>query len=75
MDKWGHGEYLAHQGNPDSFLLADAAVKDGSASVRLVLWRCVYCNILLAGLAPADGDPGIGQAFTWAEQVVTELSV
>lgn len=63
----GNGEYMAHRGDHGSFLVADAKVKDGTAAVRLALWRCVYCNAVLVGL----GDPAQpldGQDFTWLER-------
>jgi hypothetical protein len=65
-----------HQGTPErgAFLVADAATADGSAAVRLALWRCGLCGSLLAGLGlpdvPLDSAPGTGvhcQEFTWLE--------
>lgn len=65
--KFGHGGYMSHRGDPDSFLVAEARVKDGSASVRISLWKCVFCGATLVGL----GDPAeeIDQTeFTWLER-------
>ena len=66
--RWGAGEPVSHQGDAGSFLVADAAVRDGSAAVRLALWRCVWCGALVAGIAPADGDPDDTREFTWLEE-------
>jgi hypothetical protein len=65
-EKYGNGEYMAHQGDPDSFLVAEARVKDGSAGVRLVLWRCVFCGSTLVGLGVPEGTLG-AQDFSWME--------
>lgn len=67
MEKFGHGEYLAHRGSPDSFLVALASVKDGSAAVRIALWKCVFCGMTLVGLGVPDGELG-HQDFTWLMQ-------
>jgi hypothetical protein len=67
-----------HRGNPvaQSYLLADATVRDRSASVRIALWRCKPCGALLVGLGqtgPAlDAPHGTGvhvQEFTWLEEI------
>ena len=52
---WSRGEYMPHQGDADSFLVADARTADGTAAVRLAAWRCVHCGALLAGVARAGG--------------------
>jgi len=62
------GEYMPHQGDAGSFLVADAQTRDGTASVRLALWRCVHCGLLLTGVARAEGGPGAAQSFTWLEE-------
>lgn len=64
----GSGSYMSHQGNPDSHMIADASTRDGTAAVRIVLWRCVYCGTLVAGLGSAEGEPSGDQEFTWMEQ-------
>lgn len=59
-----------------AFMVADARTGDGSAAVRVALWRCRFCGALLAGLGrPEDGaaaaGPGEGidvQEFTWLEE-------
>lgn len=58
-----------------SFLVADAVTRDRSASIRVALWRCQFCGVLMIGLGqtgPAlDGPPGTGvhiQEFTWLEE-------
>jgi hypothetical protein len=65
-----------HYGSPGegSYLVADAATKDGSASARVALWRCRLCGSLLVGIGragvPVDAAPGTGvhaQEFTWLE--------
>lgn len=65
-EKHGGGEYMAHQGDQQSFLVAEARVKDGSAAVRVAVWKCVFCGTVLVGLgdplAPLDQ-----QDFTWME--------
>jgi hypothetical protein len=59
-----------------SFMVADAAVADGTAAVRIAIWRCQFCNALLIGigrpLAEIAGKPGTGvhsQEFAWLEEV------
>jgi hypothetical protein len=66
IEKYGNGQYMAHIGDPDSFLVAEARVKDGSAAVRVVLWRCVFCHATLIGLGLPEGELG-SQDFTWME--------
>ena len=67
--KYGNGEYMSHQGHPDSFLVADARTKDGTAMVRLALWRCVFCSKILVGLgAPEQLALAGTQEFTWMER-------
>jgi hypothetical protein len=63
----GSGAYMSHAGNPGSHLVADASTRDGTAAARIVLWRCVYCGSLLAGLGSADSEPDDDQEFTWME--------
>jgi hypothetical protein len=65
--QFGNGGYMAHQGSPDSFLVAEARVKNGSTSVRVAVWKCVFCGATLVGL----GDPAQplnAQDFTWLER-------
>ena len=69
-----------HAPEKESFMVADAATADQSAAVRLVLWRCQFCGVLIAGVGhagvPVD-RPGHGihsQAFTWLEESVALLS-
>ena len=69
-----HGEYMPHQGDAGSFLVADARTGDGTAAIRLALWRCVYCRMLLTGIARADGDPDAAQQFTWFEEEIALIS-
>ena len=59
--------YMSHQGDGDSFLLADARTRDGTAAVRVVTWRCVHCGALLAGLGDPAADPGGEQEYTWLQ--------
>lgn len=66
-EKYGNGEFMAHQGDPDSFLVAEARVKDGSASVRVAVWRCVFCQAELIGLGKPEELLGY-QDFTWFER-------
>lgn len=70
----GSGAYMSHQGDEDSYMIADAATRNGLAAVRIVLWRCVYCGILLAGLGHAAGEPRADQEFTWLEEKIPQLS-
>lgn len=63
-----------------AFLVADAATRDRSATVRVVAWRCQFCGVLLVGIgrtdAPIDSEPGSGvhlQEFTWLEEDVVLL--
>ena len=67
--KYGNGGYLAHQGDPNSFLVAEARVKDGSASVRVAVWQCVFCHATLVGLGD-PAEPLNGQDFSWFECAV-----
>ena len=60
---------------PKSFLVADAATTDKTASVRVAVWCCAPCGALLVGLGKTgprlDGPPGTGvhvQEFTWLEE-------
>lgn len=70
-----------HCADPGSFLVADAAVRDGSAAVRLALWRCKFCRSLLVGVGPQSGVLDVSgdralidsQEFTWLEQPVALL--
>lgn len=64
---YGNGEYMAHAGDPDSFLVAEARVKDGTASVRIAVWRCVHCKATLIGLGVPE-EPLNQQDFTWLER-------
>lgn len=64
----GSGAYMSHVGDEDSHMVADASTRDGTASVRIVLWRCVYCGALLAGLGTTDSEPRADQEFTWLER-------
>jgi hypothetical protein len=63
-ERFGNGEFMAHQGDPGSFLVAEARVKDGSAAVRVTVWRCVFCGATLVGLGVPDEELG-RQDFTW----------
>jgi hypothetical protein len=70
----GSGAYISHQGDEDSYMIADAATRSGLAAIRIVLWRCVYCGSLLAGLGRADSEPRADQEFTWLEERVAQLA-
>ena len=64
-----------HGGGGDgSWMVADAATADGTAAVRIALWRCAACGVLLIGVGRPDADPDAGpgsgihaQEFTWLE--------
>ena len=71
--RWADGGYMSHQGG-DDFLVADARTRDGTAAVRIVLWRCVHCGMLLTGIGHADGDPDDDQEFTWLEEAAALLA-
>lgn len=69
----------SHEGNrlEGNFLVADAVTADGTASVRIALWRCAACGVQLVGIGKTgpdlDGPPGTGvhvQEFTWLEEQV-----
>jgi hypothetical protein len=72
----------AAPGSERGFMVADAATADGTASARLVLWRCQFCGTLLTGIGRSDvpvgdGAPGTGaagQEFTWLEENVPALA-
>lgn len=66
-EKYGNGEWMSHQGDSDSFLVANAMVKDGSAAVHLALWKCVFCGTVLVGLGVPEESSNL-QAFTWMER-------
>jgi hypothetical protein len=70
----GSGAYMSHQGDEDSYMIADASTRDGRAAIRIVLWRCVYCGTLMAGLGRADCEPRADQEFTWLEQKIVQLA-
>jgi hypothetical protein len=57
---------------PGSFMVADAAVRDGTAGVRLSLWRCRYCGAQLTGIGRLGEDADI-QEFTWLEEAGVPL--
>ena len=65
--KFGNGEYMAHQGDPNSFLLALAQVKDGSAAVRVSVWSCIFCKKVLVGLGDPDEEVS-EQDFSWLQK-------
>jgi hypothetical protein len=64
-----------------ALVMADVVTADRAVGVRVVLWRCQYCGIQLAGLGRADvpvgdGTPGTGvdvQEFTWLEEAPVPL--
>ena len=65
--KFGHGGYMSHRGDPESFLVAEARVRDGSASVRVAVWRCVFCGKTVVGLGD-PAEPVGAQDYTWLEK-------
>ena len=65
--EWAAGAYMSHQGDPGSFAVADVTVRDGSAAVRVAVWRCVHCGVTVAGLGSAGEPPDRDQPFTWLE--------
>lgn len=67
-EKYGGGEYMSHQGHPDSFLVAEAQVKDSSARVRLALWKCSFCGTVLVGLGDPDDALSAEQEYSWFER-------
>jgi len=70
---WANGQYMSHQGGEDH-LVADATTRGGGAAIRLVLWRCVHCGVLLVGVGRADEAPAEDQEFTWLEETVPLLN-
>jgi hypothetical protein len=64
-----------------ALVIADVVTVDAAVGIRVVLWRCQYCGIQLAGLGRADvpvgdGAPGTGidvQEFTWLEEAPVPL--
>lgn len=71
-----NGPHIAPRKN-GSFIVADAATRDRTATVRVVAWRCQFCGLLLVGVGHTDSlvdaEPGNGvhvQEFTWLEQDV-----
>ncbi len=65
-EKFGNGGYMAHQGDPNSFLVVLAKVRDGSAAVKIAVWKCVFCHKTLIGLA--DADERGSHEYTWMER-------
>jgi hypothetical protein len=65
---------MSHQGGDvdGSFVVADAWTRDGKAAVRVVVWRCVHCGTLLAGVGRVDEELSPDQEFTWLEEVARE---
>ena len=69
-----------HHANLDegAYLVADVSVRDGTARVRLALWRCARCGVMLAGVGlphgtlngEADRAAVDEQEFTWLEETV-----
>lgn len=70
-EKYGNGQYLPHQGDNGSFLAAEARVHDGSAVIRLALWRCVYCGAVLVGVGNMNEAEINDTELTWFEERVT----
>ncbi len=72
-----------HNANLDdgAYLVADVAVRDGTAKVRLALWRCARCGVMLVGVGPLCGTMNGGadraevdaQEFTWLEETVAAV--
>ena len=70
MAEYTSGVYLAHRGDPESFMAATCIVADGSAEVVVTLWRCVYCRSIIIGIGkPGNDDSVIGAELTWYEEV------
>lgn len=67
-EQFGGGAYMAHQGDRDSFFIADVRVRDDSAAVRVVVWRCVYCGRVLAGLGSTAPENLAEQDYAWMEE-------
>ncbi len=67
--RFGNGGYMSHMGDPGSFLVALAQVKDGTAAVRISVWRCVFCKKVLVGLGNPD-EPVGEQDYTWFEEAL-----
>lgn len=67
MRQFADGEYFPHNGDPDRFLAAEVQVHDGSAKIRLALWRCVYCGVMVVGLGDTKAAITSSQ-MTWFEE-------
>jgi hypothetical protein len=66
-----------------SYLVADATTRDGSAAVRIAVWRCSYCGVLVTGIGRLTGNLSLtgsrenrmlidSQEFTWLEETPRE---
>jgi hypothetical protein len=76
-----------HARSPEegSYMVADAATRDRSAAIRIALWRCGYCGVLLTGIGHQSGRltgnradrantaEVDAQEFTWLQEQVTLL--
>jgi hypothetical protein len=56
-----------------SFMVADAATRDGTAGARVVLWRCRFCGARLTGIGRL-GEEADTQEFTWLEEAGVPLA-
>lgn len=55
-----------------SYMMAEAATRDRTAGVRLVLWRCRFCGTQLTGVGRL-GEDADTQEFTWLEDAAVPL--
>ena len=76
-----------HCGNPEvsAFMVADATTRDGTATIRVVMWRCRYCGVLVTGIGHPRGNPDSSRAdrvntaavdaqeFTWLQEHIALL--
>jgi len=56
-----------------SYMVADAATRDGTAGVRVALWRCRYCGTQLTGIGRLGENADV-QEFTWLEEAYVPLA-
>src|SRR5215472_8297566 len=60
-------------GGDGSWMVADAATADGTAAVRIALWRCAACGVVLIGVGRPDADPDAGRCSGIHSQEFTSL--
>jgi hypothetical protein len=71
MEKYGNGQYFPHHGDSSRFFAGEVRVRDDdSATIRLAVWRCVYCGVTLVGIGNTYEPEVTDTELTWFEEHV-----